>query len=187
MEKHSAEVIYIEYMYHARHIESQRQAFATVFTAVFGGLIVFVNVSGEDVSSTRGVVFFFLMIFSVFGFFITAVWNASFVKFTRLAERISIEEFETPIQFQRFSKHRKFLSAARIFIAFYSLMVGLSFTMLVNSPIKMGIYELNLSSGATLCISTIVMLGIYLVWVERRVRLIDKSHREFAIDQNGRI
>lgn len=180
MRGHSSEVLYSEYMSHARHIEAQRQVFATVFTAVFGGLIVLAGSASAEATSNYDLVFFFLIVFSIFGFCITSVWNASFVKFTRLAERIAIEEFETPLQYQRFSKHRKLLSAARIFIAFYSLMVGLSSTMLIGDMFK------HIHNGMLLGGITLLMLCTYLLWVERRVRTIDRLHRQFAIDLNGR-
>ena len=180
MDRNSAEILYSEYMQHARHIETQRQAFATVFTAVFGGVIVIASNASSSQNQVSDVVSIFLTVFSLFGFFISAVWNASFVKFTRLAEHIAISEFDTPLQYQRFSKHRKILSAARIFIAFYSLMIGLSSTMLLGNALN--IFQKSL----TLCGLTASMIFVYLIWVERRVRAIDRLHRQFSIEKNGR-
>lgn len=174
MDEKQAEAIYKEYMAQARHAEQQRLTFSTIFAAIFGGALAYVT--RETVTADqRLVVFTFLTLFAGFGFMITAVWNTAFVLFSRLAERIAIDHLALTQDIQRFSRHKKILSAAKIFIGFYSLMVGLSIAMLIPQEIS---FTLRLSVMATIAF---LLVLIYILWMERRINNIDRDHRAHAL------
>ena len=82
----------------------------------------------------------FLVILSFFGYIMTHTWNIPFVVFSRLAEEIAICNWKLPEEYRRFTKYSKGydyykfigigkismrVSAARTFMGFYSLMIGI--------------------------------------------------------------
>jgi hypothetical protein len=170
MNNQNSQSVYQEYMQHARHAETQRLAFATVFSAIFAALVAYT--AKPNNSDTIGhLVFGFLFIFSLFGFFVTSVWSTAFVKFSRLAEYVAVKEFSMESDMQRFSKHNKIISASKIFGAFYSLTVGISVAL-----------PLSITLSSILCIAvssslSLVLFLCYIFWGERNIKRIDEEHR----------
>lgn len=130
--------IYEQYWFHARHQENQRLWFTNVYAVIVAGSFAYINAIENDFKVP---LLIFLIILSFFGYLMTHTWNIPYVIFSRLAEEIAICEWNLPKKYQRFSeygkgyKYSKYIgfgekisvrtSGARIFICFYSLMIGL--------------------------------------------------------------
>ena len=170
MNSQESQTVYHEYMQHARHAENQRLSFATFFSAIFAAIVAYT--AKPDSSETISyLVFGFLFIFSLFGYFVTSVWSTAFVKFSRLAEYAAIKEFRLDSDLQRFSKHSKIISASKVFGGFYSLAVGIS-VALPLSKILSYIWCMTVSS-----ILSFVLFLCYIFWGEKNIKRIDEEHR----------
>lgn len=141
--------IYEHYWLHARHQETQRLGFTNIYVVIVVGVFAYL----DYIDIIKVSLLIFLTILSLFGYLMTHSWNIPFVIFSRLAEEIAICEWNLPEKYQRFNKNKKGyefykgigfwkisirVSAARLFMAFYSLMIGifgaLTFQIIYNLP-----------------------------------------------------
>ena len=146
------EKVYEQYWLHARHQENQRLWFTNIYAVIVAGLLAYIGVFQKNLglfpipysrvwtySPIEIVLVLFLTILSILGYVATHSWNIPFAIFSRLAEEIAVCEWGLPAQYQRFSRYRTEYrhskeigfgrawvrtSAARAFMAFYSLMIG---------------------------------------------------------------
>jgi hypothetical protein len=135
------EKVYEQYWLHARHQENQRLWFTNIYAVIVAGILAYLGAIyklGNGNNSTffisAIILFIFLTILSIFGYLITLAWNIPFVIYSRLAEEISIKKWNLDPEFRRFTKYKKgynfnkprWMRASDIFVAFYSLMTGVS-------------------------------------------------------------
>ena len=171
MDNQKFQHVYQEYMQHARHAETQRLSFATFFSAIFAALVAYTT-KPKNNDTMSYLVFGFLFIFSLFGYFVTSVWSTAFVKFSRLAEYVAVKEFGLEFDLQRFAKHNKIISTSKVFGAFYSLTVGISIALPLSITIS-SMFCIVVSFG----LSFVLFVG-YIYWGERNIKLIDEEHRK---------
>lgn len=131
--------VYEQYWLHARHQETQRLWFTNIYAVIVAGVFAYFGVI-EECYAIKILLLIFLTILSLFGYLMTHSWTIPFVIFSRLAEEIAICEWNLPEKYQRFTKYGKGykyykyigfgkkiamrISAARAFMLFYSLMIG---------------------------------------------------------------
>lgn len=142
--------IYEHYWLHARHQETQRLSFTNIYVLIVVGVFAYLGYIENYMIKVS--LLTFLTILSLFGYLMTHSWNIPFVIYSRLAEEIAICEWNLPEKYQRFSKSKKGykfhksigfwkismrVSIARLFMAFYSLMIGifgaLTYQIIYNS------------------------------------------------------
>lgn len=130
--------IYEHYWLHAMHQETQRLSFTNIYVVIVVGAFAYLGYVENYIIKVS--LLTFLTILSLFGYLMTHSWNIPFVIFSRLTEEIAICEWNLPEKYQRFNKYKKGyefykgigfgkisirVSAARLFMAFYSLMIGI--------------------------------------------------------------
>jgi hypothetical protein len=141
------EKVYEQYWLHARHQEIQRLWFTNIYAMIVAGVFAYLGLIEEHL--TKILILIFLTILSLFGYLMAHSWNLPFVIFSRLAEEIAICEWNLPEKYQRFSKYgkgyeyHKYIgfgkniamrtSAARVFMLFYSLMIGIFGALIVQT------------------------------------------------------
>jgi hypothetical protein len=138
--------VYEQYWLHARHQEVQRLWFTNVFAVIVAGVFAYLGNSPDGAYSIY--LLFFLMVLSILGYFLTHAWNIPFVIFTRLAEKIAIFEWNLPKEYQRFTKYgkieyRKPVSASKMIMIFYSLMIAIFGMMFITKLIHNSSYPVS--------------------------------------------
>jgi hypothetical protein len=114
---------------------------------IVAGVFAYLGLIEEHL--TKILILIFLTILSLFGYLMAHSWNLPFVIFSRLAEEIAICEWNLPEKYQRFSKYgkgyeyHKYIgfgkniamrtSAAKVFMLFYSLMIGIFGALIVQT------------------------------------------------------
>jgi hypothetical protein len=139
--------IYEQYWLHARHQETQRLWFTNVFAVIVAGVFAYMGKSNDDTYDVY--LLLFLTILSILGYFLTHAWNIPFVIFTRLAEKMAIIEWDLPRDYQRFTKYgdikyRKPVSASKMIMIFYSLMISVFGMMLITKVFEISDYSISI-------------------------------------------
>lgn len=129
--------VYEQYWNQARHVENEKLQFTTIFAIIIAGVLAFLSgTDGDDMYEL--LLLGFLTGLSFFGYLIAHAWNIPFVTYSRLAEEIAICEWDLKENYQRYSntakvyEYQKYMrilakfpiSAGDIFMAFYSIMIG---------------------------------------------------------------
>ncbi len=163
MENGNLRTVYEQYWLHARHQESQRLWFTNVYAVVVAGVFAYFG----GIQRIDQLLLLFLVFLSILGYLMTYSWNVPFAIYSRLAELISIREWHLPEYYQRFTMYKKKkVRAGRIFIVFYSLMIGACIALLLRETIC-------ITNGWTLTIGTMVVIFLYLVYhlcLEKQIR-----------------
>lgn len=158
MQDDNLRVIYEQYCLHARHQEMQRLWFINIYAIIVAGVFAYLGtVEAHDAINIS--LYVFLLILSLFGYLMTHSWNIAFVKYSRLAEAIAICEWSLPEEYQRFTKYRKRIRAARTFMGFYSLMIGI-FTALTYREI------FNITSYTKIVLAVILVLAAFYLFYQ---------------------
>ena len=167
------------------HQETQRLWFTNIYAVIVAGVFAYLGYVENHIIKVS--LLTFLTILSLFGYLMTHSWNIPFVIFSRLAEEIAICEWNLPEKYQRFNKYKKGyefykgigfgkismrVSAARVFMAFYSLMLGI-FGALTFQIIY------NLTSCHTILIVVILFATFYiyyhLYWEQKTINKIQSD------------
>ena len=185
MDDENLRKIYECYWLHAMHQETQRLWFTNIYAVIVAG--VFAYFSYIESNIVKVFILIFLTILSLFGYLITQSWNIPFVIFSRLAEEIAICEWRLPNKYLRFAEYNKGykfckgigfwkismrISAARLFMAFYSLMV--SFFAALTSQM---ICQLNNIQTITIAIVLFIVFYLYylLYWEQKTINKIQND------------
>lgn len=160
--------VYEQYWLHARHQENQRLWFTNVYVVLVAGIFAYFG----GIQRIDPFPLIFLLILSTLGYAMTYSWNVPFTIYSRLAELISIREWHLPEYYQRFTMYnKKKVRAGRIFIAFYSVMIGLFVTLL---------FQANFFTGCwTIAVGILVFVALYLVYHLYLEKQITETQREF--------
>ncbi len=178
------EKVYEQYWLHARHAENQRLWFTNIYAIIVAGL--FAYMATKDIEDEKKIIIlFFLIILSLFGYFVTHAWNMPFVDYSRLAEKISILEWKLNDNYWHFAKAGRYkriypfrISAAKAFIAFYSLMLGLFAVLLLQIIKCWPDFYVSLFG-----IAIFLIFYLYYIFYLEKITL-EKLHKEFFTEIN---
>lgn len=180
--------VYEQYWLHARHQETQRLWFTNIYAVIVAGVFAYFGaVKGHSTIETPLLIF--LMVLSLFGYLMTYSWNIPFTIFSRSAEEIAIREWDLPEEYQRFTKYREGyeyhkriglgkisirISSGRVFMGFYSLMMGVFIALFFQTACNITNYRV------VLLIAVSVFAIIYLYYqFYLEPRSLDKIQKQF--------
>lgn len=178
--------VYNQYWNHARHQEIQRLQFAGMYVVIVAAALAYLGSSGIN-NIYANALLAFLIAFSFLGYLSTYVFGIPFYAFSRKAEAISICEWNLPQNYQRFTKwcdksspscryRFPYVDDLRVFILFYSFMIGLlSSMLLVNLKI------IN-SLQIPLIVISLILIVIYLQFLEKNLRAIQDEFERICKD-----
>lgn len=176
MDNNNLGKVYEQYWLHARYQETQRLWFTNVYALIITGVFAYLATSGLD-NSLKVILLMFLTLLSLFGYLLTYSWNLPFTEFSRLAELIAINEWNLAEDYQRFSSYKKKIRANRLFVGFYSLMLGAFAALLFQTVYKMS--NSGIPDWVIIVIGLIVFLGFYLFYCFCLEKPINKIQEEF--------
>lgn len=202
-ESKKIETVYEQFFLHARHQETQRMMFTVFYGATMSGVLAFLAKLPIAGIGTDGlitniwyafsipIVFLFLFLLSMFGFYLSISLYVPFVIYSRQAELISILEWKVPKELRRFSEIKiEKPSLGYLFSWSYAMMAGITL-LLALFTIGVAVWqysaECKIISLIIISLASIFLLGWLCYRICKRMTKLQKEMSELYNAFNSRI